>query len=220
MGDPVRVNMLLAMRFDGGLTASELALVGNVAPSTASEHLARMVDASLIVQQKAGRKRVYSLADAEVCDLLDSVTAMAEATRETTPLAEALPEGILHSRLCYDHLAGRLGCDVTAALFKTSVLSHGRKGPEVTTSGARWFRDFGLDHADFEDRPRCKLRLCRDWTEDTHHLGGGLASGLLDAFRKKDWVRTRRGDTQVFLTPAGITGLRESLGLDVRRAPD
>ena len=53
LGDPVRVNMFLAMRFDGGLTASELALVGNVAPSTGSEHPAKMLEANLIVRQKA-----------------------------------------------------------------------------------------------------------------------------------------------------------------------
>ncbi|MEQ8923554.1 MAG: winged helix-turn-helix domain-containing protein [Roseovarius confluentis] len=219
MGDPVRVNMLLAMRFDGGLTASELALVGNVAPSTASEHLAKMADANLIVQQKAGRRRLYSLADAEVCDLLDLVTARADRARSDAAPDATLPEGLLHARLCYDHLAGRMGCAVTAAMFHEGILAHGRRGPTVTRSGAEWFGDLGIDPETFQDRPRCALRLCRDWTEDAHHLGGGIASALLDVFRRRDWVRTHRGDMQVFLTPRGITGFREFLGLDFRRPP-
>lgn len=217
MGDAVRVNMLLALRFDGGLTASELARVGNVAPSTASEHLARMTAAGLIVQQKIGRQRLYALADAEVCDILDSVTAMAERTRDNGAETSSLPEGLLHARLCYDHLAGRLGCSLTEAMFTKDILAHGRAGPRVTGIGAGWFRTFGIDHKTYEDRPRCGLRLCRDWTEDSHHLGGGLASALLDTFRQRDWVRTRRGEMQVFVTPKGITGLRDTLGLDLRQ---
>ena len=181
MGDAVRVNMLLALRFDGGLTASELARVGNVAPSTASEHLARMVAAGLIVQQKMGRQRLYALADAEVCDILDSVTALTEA------------------------------------MFAQGILAHGRARPRVTGAGANWFQALGIDHAAYEDRPRCALRLCRDWTEDSHHLGGGLASALLDTFRQRDWVRTRRGEMQVFVTPKGLSGLRDTVGLDLRR---
>ena len=217
MGDAVRVNMLLALRFDGGLTASELARVGNVAPSTASEHLARMVAAGLIFQQKMGRQRLYALADAEVCDILDSVTAMAERTRDSRPEASPLPEGLLHARLCYDHLAGRLGCALTEAMFAQGILAHGRARPRVTGTGANWFQALGIDHAAYEDRPRCALRLCRDWTEDSHHLGGGLASALLDTFRQRDWVRTRRGEMQVFVTPKGLSGLRDTVGLDLRR---
>ena len=215
MGDPVRVNMLLAMRFDGGLTASELARVGNIAPSTASEHLARMAAAGLIVQQKIGRSRLYSLADGEVCDILDSITAMADRRRDATYEA-TLPEGLLHARLCYDHLAGRLGCEMTAALFSEGILTQSPKGPVVTEAGSAWFGQFGIDHREFEARPRCALRLCRDWTEDSHHLGGGLASALLDAMRQRDWIRTRRGEMRVFVTPRGVTGLRKTLGLDLR----
>ena len=217
MGDAVRVNMLLALRFDGGLTATELARVGNVAPSTASEHLGRMAAAGLIVQQKMGRQRLYALADAEVCDILDSVSAMAERNGDSGPDDTPLPEGLLHARLCLDHLAGRLGCALTEAMFTQDILAHGRAGPRVTGSGASWFRTLGIDQEAYQDRPRCALRLCRDWTEDSHHLGGGLASALLDTFRQRDWVRTRRGDMRVFVTPMGITGLRDSLGLDLRR---
>lgn len=216
MGDPVRINMLLSLRFEGELTASEVAKVGNVAPSTASEHLSRMVAANLITQQRVGRTRLYKIADESVCDLLDVVYAVAERAPDTDPGKSEPPDGLLHARLCFDHLAGHLGCEMTNALFAQGALVHGRKGLEVSAAGENWFRQLGIDPHQYRDRPRCALRLCRDWSKDSHHLGGGMASALLDLFRQRDWIRTRRGELRVYLTPKGREGFRKTLGLDLR----
>jgi DNA-binding transcriptional ArsR family regulator len=220
MGDPVRINMLLSLRHDGVLTATELAGVGNVAPSTASEHLAKLMASNLVVLQKSGRQRLYSLADGDVCDLVDGVTAMAEKNRQTSDIPVFLPQGVLHSRLCLDHLAGQLGCMVTNALFDRDVLRHGSKGPETTAYGRSWLAKVGVNEQASEDGLRCPLRLCHDWTQDAYHLGGGVAGALLTAFRRNDWMRTRRGDAEVLLTPKGVSALNTELGLDLRQMPD
>lgn len=217
MGDPVRINMLLSLRHDGVLTATELAGVGNVAPSTASEHLAKLMASNLVVQQKSGRQRLYSLADGDVCDLVDGVTALAEKNRLTSGTQVSLPRGFLHSRLCLDHLAGELGCMVTNALFDRGVLRHGAKGPETTAYGRLWLAEIGVNEQAQEDGLRCPLRLCHDWTQNAYHLGGGVAGALLTSFRRNDWIRTRRGDAEVLLTPKGVSALKAELGLDLRR---
>ncbi len=49
IGDPARANMLLALKDDGVLSATELAHVAGVAPNTASGHLARLTEAGLVV---------------------------------------------------------------------------------------------------------------------------------------------------------------------------
>jgi DNA-binding transcriptional ArsR family regulator len=217
MGDPVRINMLLSLRHDGVLTATELAGVGNVAPSTASEHLAKLMVSNLVVQQKSGRQRLYSLADGDVCDLVDGITALAEKNLLKSGTPVSLPKGVLHSRLCLDHLAGQLGCMVTNALFDRGVLHLAAQGPETTTYGRSWLVKVGVNERAMEDGLRCPLRLCHDWTESAYHLGGGVAGALLTAFRRNDWMRTRRGDAEVLLTPKGVSALSTELSLELRK---
>ena len=217
MGDPARVNMLLSLRYDGVLTATELAHVANIAPSTASEHLAKLGAAHLVSQQKQGRKRLYTLADGDVCDLVDGVAALAEKNRQKPSCAATLPTGVLHSRLCLDHLAGALGCRITNALFDRDLLRHGISGPEITSKGRVWFTEIGVEAEAQDQSPRCPLRLCHDWSDDAYHLGGGVAAMLLATLRRHDWVRTRRGEVEVVLTPKGVRALKDRLGFDARQ---
>jgi DNA-binding transcriptional ArsR family regulator len=217
MGDPARINMVMALRHDGVLSATELSRVANVAPSTASEHLARLMATGLVTQQKAGRRRLYTLADTDVCHLVDGLAALAGKRQAPPEGRSALPRAVLHSRLCLDHLGGRLGCLVTNALFDRGFLRHGRTGPEITGDGAAWLAGLGIDERARGDSLRCPLRLCHDWSEDAYHLGGGVAGALLTAFRQRDWLRVRRGEIAVILTPTGVTALGRELGLDLRQ---
>ena len=218
MGDPVRINMLMSIHLESALTAGDLAKVGNVAPSTASEHLAKMQAAGLIVQQKLGRQRLYTLSGEDVCNLLDGVEAMALKQTDKGTNIPRLDRTLLHSRLCYHHLAGKVGCDVTDALFAENILTHDRKGPHLTDQGRNWAKGFEVDTDALEDSPRKVVRLCPDWTEDRPHLGGALGSALLDGFKRRDWLRFARGSSEVLITPKGFSGFRTELGIDLRAA--
>jgi DNA-binding transcriptional ArsR family regulator len=57
IGIPARADMLLALKNDGVLSATELAHVAGVAPNTASEHLAKLAQARLIAVERQGRHR-------------------------------------------------------------------------------------------------------------------------------------------------------------------
>jgi len=217
MGDAARINILMSLRYEGVLSATELASVANVAPSTASEHLAKLMSSGLVGQQKVGRRRLYSLADADVCDLVDGLAALAEKRSAASNIRTSLPQAVLHSRLCLDHLGGELGCLVTNALFDGCLVRHGADGPEITSDGGVWLTSLGIDQRSHAESLRCPLRLCHDWTQDAYHLGGGIAGALLAAFRRRDWLRVNRGQVAVILTPKGVSALRAELGIDLRR---
>ena len=57
MGDPARANMLCALKDRDALNATELAHAAGVAPSTASEHLAKLTRANLVAVRRQARPR-------------------------------------------------------------------------------------------------------------------------------------------------------------------
>ncbi|MEL7210283.1 MAG: metalloregulator ArsR/SmtB family transcription factor, partial [Actinomycetota bacterium] len=73
LGDATRVALLDAL-FDGrAYTVTELSRHVGVAPSTASEHLGRMLDAGLVAIEAQGKHRYYRLAGSPVAELLEKL---------------------------------------------------------------------------------------------------------------------------------------------------
>ena len=77
IGDPGRANMLTALMDGRALTASELGGAAGVTIQTASGHLSRMVEASLLNARAQGRNRFYRLASTEVAHAIESLMALA-----------------------------------------------------------------------------------------------------------------------------------------------
>lgn len=63
MGEPARAAILVALVNGRALPGGELAFIGNVAPQTASFHLRKLTDASLIGVEKQGKHSYYRLAN-------------------------------------------------------------------------------------------------------------------------------------------------------------
>jgi hypothetical protein len=92
IGDPSRARMLCSLLDGHARTSTELAIVAEVSPSTASAHLSRL--------------RYYSLEGAEVAAALESLLVLAGASRPK--FAPTTPEPLRHARTCYDHMAGTI----------------------------------------------------------------------------------------------------------------
>ena len=123
LADRARVRILLALGDGRALAASVLAAEAGVSTSTASSHLARLVDAGLLVVTARGRYRYYRLAGPSVGELIETLarlcpTAPVRSLREGTRA-----HAVRRARTCYDHLAGRLGVDLTAALISSGLLT-------------------------------------------------------------------------------------------------
>jgi DNA-binding transcriptional ArsR family regulator len=68
--DPARARTLMALGDGRALAASVLADEAGVATSTASAHLAKLVDGGLLIVQRHGRHRYFALAGPQVGALL------------------------------------------------------------------------------------------------------------------------------------------------------
>ena len=78
LADQTRAAMCLALLDGRAWTAGELATHTGVAPSTATDHLHRLIDGGLLVERRQGRHRYVQLAGPSVAQLLEDLTARIE----------------------------------------------------------------------------------------------------------------------------------------------
>ena len=77
VGDTARATMLAALMGGQSLTGSELAFLAHVSRSTASEHLAKLVEARLLAVSKKRRFHYYRIASPLVAMMLESIKTVA-----------------------------------------------------------------------------------------------------------------------------------------------
>src|ERR1700744_5972447 len=82
IGEPARARMLYCLMDNHARTGTELAVVADVSPSTASVHLNRLKAERLVKVLVQGKHRYYSLQGAEVARVLEGLSVLAGGTRD------------------------------------------------------------------------------------------------------------------------------------------
>ncbi|TQM04252.1 ArsR/SmtB family transcription factor [Pseudonocardia kunmingensis] len=212
LADRTRARFCVALLDGRAWTASELAGLAGVAPSTASEHLGRLVAGGLLVERRQGRHRYVQLASPQVAQLVEDMAAHANPGQEAPVGLRAVTAAaaLAQARTCYDHLAGRLGVAITDALGARGLLDRGG-GFALTAAGLDWFAaELGFVPARSR---RPVARPCLDWTERRSHLAGQAGAHLCAQLERNGWIARRRGDRAVKVTPDGAAALHELLGV-------
>jgi hypothetical protein len=117
------------------------------------------------------------------------------------------------ARTCYNHLAGRLAVDIHQAMRQRGLLAPvAEQQCALTESGRKWLAEVSREsHLKLARRDEV-ARLCLDWTERQHHLGGSLGCALLNCLCERKWVVRMRGRA-VRVTVNGRIELGQQLGL-------
>ena len=214
VGDRTRVSMLLALSEESdGLPAGELARRARVSAATASSHLGKLVAGGLITVERQGRQRYYRLAGREVAHALEALATIAPSQPIRSLRDEKLGEAIRVARMCYDHLAGRLGVALAEAFERNGLLVFGDTGYAVTRRGERALASFGLDVEALRGHRRPLVRTCLDWSERRFHLAGALGAAVTTRLFELGWIERVGTGRAVRATQPGRAGLRDTFRL-------
>src|SRR5579864_9122806 len=107
IGEPARARMLYCLLDGRARTSTELAVVAEVTPSTASVHLQRLKTERLVKVFAQGKHRYYSLEGSNVAAALEALSVLAGGSR--VAFVPNTPNRLRAARTCYDHIAGTLG---------------------------------------------------------------------------------------------------------------
>jgi DNA-binding transcriptional ArsR family regulator len=220
LGEAPRAAMLAALMDGRALTATELAGIAGITPQTASSHLARLTAAQLIRVDRQGRHRYHRIATLDVARIVESVMQLASTcAAPRRPLAVGPRDPALRAaRMCYDHLAGRLGVAIAEALVRRGAIELDDDAGLVTGRGIELFRRAGIEFpgAVPSDRraPRALCRPCLDWSERRPHIAGRLGAAIGRHSIEQRWVR-RMADTRALeITATGRAALHRVFGIE------
>jgi DNA-binding transcriptional ArsR family regulator len=214
IGEPARARMLYCLLDGHARTSTELALVAEVSPSTASVHLAHLKDRGLVQVLAQGKHRYYSLEGTHTAAALEAL--MVVATGRAKPFIPNTPSRLRAARTCYDHIAGKIGVDLHDRLNELAwlITSPGGNGSyEVTPTGTRALTDLGIDIEATRALRRRFAYACVDWSERRPHIGGALGAALLNLALQRRWIAHDLDSRALHVTRSGSRDLERRFGL-------
>lgn len=215
IAEPARARMLCCLLDGRARTSTELSVVAEVSPSTASTHLARLKDEQLVQLLAQGKHRYYQLADANVAAALEALLVVAGLPRPA--FKPNTPDRLRHARTCYDHMAGtvavRLHDHMTAQGWLAGASSGEASAYQLTPAGERGVRALGIDTAALRKLRRRFACPCLDWSERKPHVGGALGAAMLTLALDKGWVEQDLDSRALAVPPKGQRRMLAAFGL-------
>ena len=216
IAEPARAKMLCCLLDGKARTATELAIVGEVSASTASEHLARLKAEQLLSMLAQGRHRYYRLHNHDVASALEALLLIAAPPKNTfTP---STPHYLHAARTCYDHMAGTLAVRLHNRLFELCWLQPDPSDTAqylLSSDGKAAMEKLGLDIAEISKKRRHFACACLDWSERSPHIGGALGAALLQLAKQRGWVAQDLDSRRLQINSAGKNALQSLFGISI-----
>jgi DNA-binding transcriptional ArsR family regulator len=196
-------------------TSTELAIIGEVSPSTASSHLNQLMAQKLVRLLAQGKHRYYSIEGRDVANALEALSVLAGEPNRT--LVPSTPHALRAARTCYDHIAGTLGVSMydrfTALGWLSAAPTDNRC--DLTAAGMKTLEVLGIDVTATRKLRRRFAYACVDWSERRPHLGGALAAALLKVALTRKWVAQELDSRALRVTSFGRRELMTRFGLEI-----
>jgi DNA-binding transcriptional ArsR family regulator len=216
IGEPARARMLYCLADGRARTSTELAIVADVSPSTASVHLQRLMTKRLVKVFAQGKHRYYSLESPNVAAALEALSVLAGGIRNT--FVPNTPGPLRAARTCYDHIAGSLGVrlhDRIRAMGWLGEESRNAISYDLTPRGAKGLESLGVDVDATRALRRRFAFACVDWSERRPHLGGAIGAALLKIALKRKWVAQDLDSRILSVTAFGRREMQARFGLQI-----
>jgi DNA-binding transcriptional ArsR family regulator len=221
IGEPARTRILYCLMDGRARSSTELAVVSEVSPATASVHLNRLREEKLIKVLAQGKHRYYSLQGPEVAAALEGLSAL--ATGSHAKFVPTTPNYLRAARTCYDHIAGTLGVQIHDRLraldwlaYSPTSLTKNANAYDLTHKGTSAIARLGIDVQAARMLRRRFACACLDWSERTPHVGGAMGAALLKLALKRKWVMQDLDSRALSVTHLGRREFRKNLGVQLQ----
>lgn len=211
--ETTRARMLWNLLDGRAYTAGEMSIVADTSPTSASNHLSKLLEAEIVKVEIQGRHRYYSLLNSDVAYAIEGLANLAK--KSSSKIIKKQPEqnGVKYCRSCYDHLAGFVGVKIVETLETQGYLTKSKNIYLVSERGWEWFELLNISKEDFNNNRRPITRQCLDWSERRPHLAGQLGAAFLNKMFDRKWFKKVEFSRELIITSKGREELYKMLGI-------
>lgn len=201
-----RCAILQALMGGVALPASELAYQAGISNSSTSAHLKLLLEMGLIRAIQTGRHRYYELTSHVVAEIVEAMSVLAPKKARLRK-QNACKGNLRCARLCYDHLAGRLGVSITNSMCSSGFIVRTEEEFELSQEGSRFLSDLGVSLLKPKQSRRSFAKPCIDWSERQAHVAGFLGASLATRLLELGWVIRSIEDRSLVVPDEGMKEL-------------
>lgn len=213
IAEPARTKILCSLMDGHARTSTELAAVAEVSASTASAHLAKLKDLSLVRLHVQGRHRYYSLADQRVAQALEALMVIGQNAAPS--FKPHTPDRLQFARTCYDHMAGTLAVLLHDRLLEAGwLVETDERVYRLSESGKALFEGLGIEVQDLSNLRRKFACPCLDWSMRRPHLAGALGAAVLQCVIRRGWVTQDLDSRALGVTAKGRKAFAARFGVE------
>lgn len=196
-------------------TVNELANAAKITPQTATYHLQKMEVLEWVKLEVYGRFHYYTLIKPEVASLFESLSPHSPSKKVASLGKSIRYKKLYYCRTCYDHLAGKVGVDITTKLIENgSLVLEDNNYFSITPYGNKFLtKTFNLDLNMLSKKKKAFCKPCLDWSERKDHIGGAIGNGILQYLCGKSYLIRGSEQRVLSLTSEGNMFLNNQLGL-------
>ncbi|MDO4536520.1 MAG: helix-turn-helix domain-containing protein, partial [Clostridium perfringens] len=133
-----------------------LAKSANIKPQTATSHLNKMLDGNLIIKDIYGKYHYYKLASKEIANFLETMLCLCEEDEITSLKQSMQSQELKNARLCYDHVAGKLGILIRNRLLQKRYIVKRENKFILTSRGITFLKN--IDITSFKNLSHDKIK--------------------------------------------------------------
>ncbi len=197
-------------------TAQELANYANLSLERTKTFL-KTLQKNHLLYVLNNRRPYYRLANASIAHAVDKILIQKEIDKpKLYKLNPKLFSNLHYCRSCYQHLAGKVGVELTMSLqAKGIIVLQKEKGMEfftISQKGEGFFNSLQIDLQKLKTK-NIFIKNCLDFSERKYHLGGALGVALLKAMIDKEWFIKNEPSRILYPTKQGKYNLKRLLGM-------
>lgn len=212
LSDRSRMTIIDLLMDGKGHTVNELAKAALIGSQTTSYHLKKLMTLGWISMEKHGRFHYYFLSKHEVAELFEHWGNFSPIQKINHLSQKETYKKLYSGRTCYDHLAGKIGVQLTDWLLNKDYIIKDQETYDLSYAGEQFFiNKIGLNIRELRKEKRVFCRMCLDWSERRHHLAGTLGKAFANYLFSQNIIKKDKKNRAVKLTENGRLYLENEL---------